>query len=92
MSWNSFERKMQTGSSGAWPFSHGGRAMTAKLHLIEGDEDASWYGSILLDQTEGFLRRFVAYPSDDAVCGAHPMDIPRTSDGLRGIIRHGLHS
>jgi hypothetical protein len=40
--------------------------MTARLHLVEGDEDALWYGSILLNQTEGFLRRFVAYPSEDA--------------------------
>ena len=40
--------------------------MTATLHLIDEDADATWYGALLLDQTEGFLRRFVAYPSDDA--------------------------
>ena len=42
--------------------------MKAKLHIVD-DEDqecSPWYGSILLDQTEGFLRRFVAYPSDDS--------------------------
>ena len=34
--------------------------MTAALHLIDEDADATWYGAILSNQTELFLRRFIS--------------------------------
>jgi Protein of unknown function (DUF3631) len=42
--------------------------MTATLRVVIDDDEAeaAWYGALLLNQTEGFLRRFVAYPSEDA--------------------------
>ena len=38
-----------------------------------------------LDLVEGYLRRFVAYPSEHALVAHYAVDCPHAFDGLLGI-------